>query len=332
MPGECPEWCANGRFQRTRSAYSRRRHDVAHRSSGSTRNRIGVPYPVHGRLDYSDSWSPSLEVYAELTDRISKPLSPAGRDTRERAFVAASELIKKNSHPRAAFLESEGTYLYDKRTLPFLVFDELDRKLFCSKLRGNVCLRWENVPWGIPGRAYQAGRKYPRITIELSEKMLLNASKTGILTALLHQMIHAYFLQCCGYRTKDSGSTGYDLGHGLEFQALKNVIIQYLRRTFSGRKPSHLYSWNPLQNSRLLGRAQEPYIYAESNTGCSNCYRGDLPLSRKQNETLKLWMTRVVQSSAVYSAGKGDKSLESSDTSSKGYWYPSIRLSIRQRR
>ena len=318
MTRECPEWCGTSRLPRTRPAYSRHHHDLAHRPFGSTRDKIGVPHPVHGRLDYADSKIFSRETIADLADTNAKPRSPAGRDTNERAFVAASKLIQKTPHPRTAFLEAKGTYLQDNQTLPYLVFNGLDRMLFCSKLIGNVCLRWERLPWGVPGRTYRAGLRYPRITIELSEKLIWNVSKIGILTALLHQMIHAYFLQCCGYRAEDSGIAGYRLGHGLEFQALKNVIAWKLRETLSDRALSRLHSWNPFEITRPSGRIQEPFVHAESKPGCSNCYRGDLPLSRKQKETLRLWMEHAISSYQEY------RSLEYSSQSSKGYGHPDI--------
>ena len=315
MPRECPEWCANGRLRRTRTAYSRHRHELAHRPPGSTRNRIGFPHPVQGRPDYSDSRVPPLEAIAEFTDSTVKPPSPAGNDTTERAFLAANDLIKESPLPRGPSLQLGRNYLYDKWTLPFLMFDELDRTLFCSKLTCNVSLTWANVPRGIPGRTFPPGLKCPRITIELSEKVLLNASKICILTALLHQMIHAYFLQCCGYRTEETRSTGYNLGHGPDFLALKAVISRKLPGTFLGPKSSRLYSE---EGPSSCGRAKGYKSYAEPKPGSSKCYGSDHPLSRKEKEILRLWIKHAL------STCKGTKTIECGTRPSKTYEDPVI--------
>ena len=323
MPWESSRWNGAGRLQRTRPAYSRHRHDLAHRLTGSTRDGIRVPHLAHGRLDDLSCRIPSREELAQLMDPNTKPLSPAGHDDIERAFVAASKSFLNPSSPRVALLEPERIRMCDKWVLPFLVFDELDKMLFCSKLKGNVCLKWSDLPWSISGSTSRAGLRNPRITVELSERLLSNG---GVLTALLHQMIHAYFLQCCGYWTGEADSTGYNLGHGPEFLALKVMISLIFLRIPQEKIWSALNNWNPLDNIRPSGRFRISATFAESKSGCSSCYRSDRLLGKKEQSRLKFWMDYAITSfsekptTTISCVDK--KYMEQSSQAYKGYGSP----------
>ena len=323
MPWEFSRWSGAGRLQRTRPAYSRYRHDSDHRLPGSTPAGIRAPHLVHGWLDDLSCRTPSREELAQLLDTNAKPLSPTGHDAIERAFVAASKSFSNPSSPRMALLDTDMIRMCGKRILPLLVFDELDKILFCSKLKGNVCLEWSDLPWGVPGCTSRAGLKNPRITIELSERLLSNASKGAVLTALLHQMIHAYFLQCCGYQTREAGNTDHDLGHGSEFLALKVMISLTFLRIPEKQIWSPLNQWNPLDSGRPAGRVRVSTTYTRSKPGCSSCYGSDRLLGKKEQSRLKYWMDYAITSfskehaTTVSSIEK--KAIEQSSQASKGY-------------
>ncbi len=289
MPWEFERNYDNGRYHRTRPANSRRHRYPVHRPLSSVWNDRDVLHLAHGCRGGSPSRPPSREAIAQLGDPTARPISAAGHETTEQAFVLAARPILDSASPRMAFLEPEQSYPYDNWSLPYLAFDELDRKLFRSKLRGNVCLKWSMIPYGIPGRTSRAGLEYPRITIELSD-ILPNTTKIGVLTALLHQMIHAYFLQCCGYQSEGQGRSGYGLGHDFEFLAFKDLISRKYSSVLPRRKSSVPFSWNPLDNPRLPGRGREHSSLIRSQPGCSNCHQKDSPLWEEDILHLASWI------------------------------------------
>ncbi|KAL8656954.1 MAG: hypothetical protein Q9226_002402 [Calogaya cf. arnoldii] len=94
-------------------------------------------------------------------------------------------------------------------------------------LKGNVSLGWCNMKEGVYSQTKRADLEgNPRIRIEISPK-LLYATRLDIFSALMHHMIHAYYLQCCGYHDKENSGTGYDLRHGPAFLALRQCIAEH---------------------------------------------------------------------------------------------------------
>ena len=106
---------------------------------------------------------------------------------------------------------------------PYALFCDLDDAIFGSVLRGNVHLRLDGNPenglCGMTTRPCEEGR---RITIELSRDVVFKQSSWTILEALVHQMLHAYLLQCCG--TEDE-KCGFALRHGLEFSTAAMAVV-----------------------------------------------------------------------------------------------------------
>lgn len=96
------------------------------------------------------------------------------------------------------------------RSGPFLLFDSLDQCLFRGKLKGMVFLKWRSLSDNSPGVTRVPGIKNPRISIELNTRPFdeRGADLDDMLDALIHQMIHAYFLVCCGTPLKDGQSDG----------------------------------------------------------------------------------------------------------------------------
>ena len=288
MLGGYPRYSGYGRPRRTKAAHSRHHNDLVHRGFGSTRDNIDDPYDLYSELHHSPSRIPSKKDLIHLQDRTASPSSPASYVTIEQALAAAVNLIRCSPAPGVALVKA--SCAVDQTKWPFLFFNELDKIFFCSKLKGNVCLELSaKLPWGIPGRTSQAGVRSPRITIELSVNLIAKATETGVLTVLLHQMIHAYLLQCCDYTTEIVGNHGYDLSHGSAFLVLKNMIDMRLSQS-----PS---SWNPLYSATSSGRAGGPPIYPEFRPGSSFCCTGDDPLSRDDINDLLIYADSLSSSS-----------------------------------
>lgn len=278
---------------------------------------------MYGHRDGSPSRPPSRDSIAQLEDITAKPISPASHETTKEAFVLTANIIKRFASSGVALLKPPRSHSYNEWFLPFLVFNELDRKLFRSKLKGNVCLEWSRLYDSVPGRTTRAGLKHPRITIELSEK-LADTNEEGVVTALLHQMIHAYYLQCCGYQSEGLTRTGYDLAHGPEFLALKALIDYCYFQKSRGPGSPPLYSWNPLDIPMLSGRGRRPFGYPEYRPGSSDCCGTDGPLRKGQYMKVKLWIDRAAASSFFSEStttvpDKGNKPIEYGSQASKGY-------------
>ena len=98
----------------------------------------------------------------------------------------------------------------NKKT-PFIVFDHLDRALFQGRLNGMVHLRWKAQASSTPGTTSVADMVGSRICIELNSTPFEDDEDPRIddlLDALIHQMIHAYFIVCCGSQPKGGKQDG----------------------------------------------------------------------------------------------------------------------------
>lgn len=207
----------------------------------------GLPHP-----------GPDRESICVLKNEAAQPACSNLHLSTEEAFGRAHHAIEDYRRHKVACLAPGKRNMYPARQLPFMVFDQLDRELFRSVLKGNVHLRWSvHLPHGIYATTYKADpRNWPRITIVLSE-LLSEAPRVEILCTLVHQMMHAYFLQCCGYKAHDGRTGGHDLCHGPEFQALLLTISH--RCSLHGRQfTSYLASPLPIPpNSRRMSSRRE---------------------------------------------------------------------------
>lgn len=150
-----------------------------------------------------------------------------------------------------------------KKKLPFQVFNELDEEFFRSVLKGNVSLGWLDLPSGIFSRTIRAGQKHnPRIRIELSPFLGQNGTRWDVLAALIHQMVHAYYLQCCGYRDRGFSGKGHDLEHEQPFHALLKCVSECC-------EPLRQHLSADLWASRRYSRGQYP---CDPASGISACY------------------------------------------------------------
>lgn len=189
-------------------------------------HRLAVPTQHLGSwLDGHSHPEPDPHSILLLKDADAQPACSNLHLSTEEAFGRAFQAIEKYQRTRFVCLAPGKRHIYPTHKLPFLVFDQLDREIFRSVLKGNVHLRWSAE---LPNGIYATTRKpdpgdIPRITIFLS-KFLAEAGRVDIFCTLVHQMIHAYFLQCCGYQTQDGRGRGHDLCHGPEFRALLVTI------------------------------------------------------------------------------------------------------------
>lgn len=179
---------------------------------------------------------------------------------------------------------------------PFEIFDHLDNALFGYKLRTMVYLRWKphaSCTTGTTSGPNVAGA--PRITIELNSTSFegFEADIDDLLEALIHHMIHAFFLVCCGVQKKGDKQDGR-LMDGVQFGVIlltiKDICKQCAdgpltlvfhaskRKALEGQLPSMdsvwPYTWDTMRGGDSA--ALQPYILtsgvgpgpADSQTHC----------------------------------------------------------------
>ena len=178
---------------------------------------------------------PSTDDKAILQNATIKP----ARDAHKLQHQEAIKLVEHSTSAYFTKLEQTSSLITDIRCgrsdLPFYVFNEIDAALFAGVLKGNVYLKWAPLPTALFGRTIRAGRgASPRIAIELAEHVLARGAPEEIVEVLVHQMIHAFLLQCCGHKNHDVSGNGHDLRHGLEFSTIAYI---FQKSFFSKRAP-----------------------------------------------------------------------------------------------
>ena len=206
--------------------HSRHRSAIARRD-GPPRRTFHSPWAawVHG---HTRSLS-SQDDLAILRDAGLRPVREPHGFTQEQAIKLALESGKecKSSGKEIRWTMQEQVQNYSE--LPFLLFNDIDATLFSGVLKGNVYLTWARLPHGLSGMTTRPGRGCcPRTTIELSQDLQLVISPEDLVSTLLHQMIHAYLLQCCGHKNVDVAGTGHDLMHKLDFSAIATIMQKRL--------------------------------------------------------------------------------------------------------
>ena len=159
---------------------------------------------------------------------------------------------------------------------PFLIFDSFDRTMFQGKLKGMVYLKWRTLSDNAPGVTSAPDVRDSRICIELNIRPYeeRGADLDDLLDALIHQMIHAYFLVCCGKQTKGTTQDGRLLD-AVQFGVLMYTIKEIsgdcqdgpLRLTFYSHKRAQLARGTARLSDRSAfegyeqyGRRARPYI------------------------------------------------------------------------
>ena len=127
------------------------------------------------------------------------------------------------------------------------IFEDVDEVCFAGVLKGNVCLkivgggdsssggkdRRGKLPLGARGVTYAPDDDRNRIGIVIDEGVAVAEGSEGekrmnLLSALMHQMTHAFLLQTTGLRARNDGSgegkQGHDLGHKDDFATIAYIL------------------------------------------------------------------------------------------------------------
>ena len=178
-------------------------------------------------------------------------------------------------------LEPRTQHLYSCAELPFQVFNQLDKEIFRGTLKDNIYLMISKLPHSYPGVTSRHNRLGPRITIQLSQDLVDRGLHACLLAALLHQMIHAYLLQCCGHRNVGVPVAGYDLTHNIGFSSLLYAIQRRFKLPSRFKFPS---LWCP---KATVLRTPNRRRKLPQEAGSSNCYIHESHISERDCEHWK---------------------------------------------
>ncbi|KAK4554412.1 hypothetical protein LTR86_008620 [Recurvomyces mirabilis] len=128
---------------------------------------------------------------------------------------------------------------------PYLLFNLLDQACFDGKLAGMVYLRWKALSSNVSGCTSAQGviPHITRICIELNKSEFEDddGDIDDLLDALIHQMIHAYFVVACG--KVPEGATNDDrLLDGLHFGVIVYTIRDITRQCREDRLELEFYA------------------------------------------------------------------------------------------
>lgn len=206
-----------------------------HKLAGKTMAHLLLDYSHQSTQSPWKLWSEGRTIHAvsdeEITILNSSTLPPLRgshglTQVQTLRLINEAQLLYKLSLKEASTSDKNRTRSLTK--LPFVVFNDIDKTLFAGVLKGNVYLKWSSLEHKLLGVTASAGVKdRPRISIELSDQ-LLSTSSDQILATLMHHMLHAYLLQCCGHKNAEGAPKGHDLEHSMEFSALSLVLQRWL--------------------------------------------------------------------------------------------------------
>lgn len=157
------------------------------------------PYPApweSSRRQPEGSWikgrdepAPSQDELENLRDRSATPAKPNTQMETNEAFGLAYQALNDLDINETQCLDPEKRHVYEAKYFPLMVFNELDKLLFRSVLKGNVFLTLARLPPGINARTSRLGlHGRPRISIELADS-IWRGGRNYVLGTLLHQMI-----------------------------------------------------------------------------------------------------------------------------------------------
>ncbi|EME47254.1 hypothetical protein DOTSEDRAFT_123677 [Dothistroma septosporum NZE10] len=145
---------------------------------------------------------------------------------------------------------------------PYYIFDFLDQTMFDRKLKEMVSLHWTSHPSCGTGSTYAPGViGIPRIVIKLNAASFMVGDRDidDLLDALIHQMIHAYFLVCCGAQKRGEKADGR-LMDGIHFGVLQMTIRDVSTRCADGplKLIFHAMKRRDLDQDEALGMSMMP--------------------------------------------------------------------------
>ena len=171
---------------------------------------------------------------------------------------------------------SDGDYERPRRLsphqLPYGIFNDFDEIIFGGVLKGNVHLRFDrNLPNSLAGiTTNPPSQSKRRMSVELSKDLVFKGSPPAIAEVLMHQMIHAFLLQCCGPKTN---SDGHDLRHGLAFSTAALVVVRACGLRQFGDHPAAL----GVMAQRGQPRSSDGSSTTSSGEYSSRCYHEGYP-------------------------------------------------------
>ncbi|KAL8990685.1 MAG: hypothetical protein Q9169_008064 [Polycauliona sp. 2 TL-2023] len=208
--------------------HRRRRHEYYPHERPVVPSRLARPNTSW--LDGELKQGPAKKDIEDLESTTASPATRSLTLSPEEAFVLADQALQGHVRAHVYCLDPwKPMTTGDKKLMPFKIFNEIDREFFRSILKGNVSLVWCDLKDGVLSLTRRAGTGgNPRTQIMLSPQ-LLQHGRSQIFTALIHHMIHAYYLHCCGDVDNQKSGEGYDLRHGLAFLALRTCIGEHCR-------------------------------------------------------------------------------------------------------
>ncbi|KAK3708329.1 hypothetical protein LTR37_011594 [Vermiconidia calcicola] len=159
---------------------------------------------------------------------------------------------------------------------PYIIFNSLDRALFGGRLKAMVFMRWKSLTSCACGRTSAPGvvPGISRICVELNSAPFEEngGDMDDLLDALIHQMIHAFFLVCCGAQPKGARQDGR-LSDGLHFGVVLNTIQDITRQCRDG----------PLQLIFYAARRRKEQV-ENTSTQYANAYGYGMNAMTKRND------------------------------------------------
>lgn len=219
---------------------------VVYRPTRRSRDERYYPYDFRQRHRRTDDGLPAVR---KTLEELTEPGLVRHGDLGWTLEYATAYCYKHLNSNRLSIVDTIDTARQAplSRKAPFLIFDSFDRTMFQGRLKGMVYLKWRTLSDNSPGVTSAPDVRDSRICIELNIRPYeeRDADLDDLLDALVHQMIHAYFLVCCGRQTKGTTQDGRLLD-GTQFGVLMYTIKEIsgdcqegpLRLTFYSHKRS----------------------------------------------------------------------------------------------
>jgi hypothetical protein len=229
---------------------------IIYRHSRQSRDDRYYPYDSRQRPQRTDDELPKVQ---KILEELTKPGIVRQGDLGWTLEYATAYCYKHLNGNRPCIVDAIDTARQAPlgKKAPFLIFDSLDRNLFQGFLKGMVLLKWRTLSDNAPGVTSAPDVKDTRICIELNTRPFdeRGAGLDELLDALIHQMIHAYFLVCCGKQGKSDEQDGRLLD-ALHFGILMYSIQEISGDCEEGYLPLSFYAHRRACRSRAACRSQ----------------------------------------------------------------------------
>ena len=232
-------------------------HQISVRPAGSVRRPIASPW--HFWMKGETTMVPTQDDLIILKDPALKPVRDHHGFTHEQAIKLALQydIQRKDSSKDTGSATKQRAAQFAE--LPFHIFNDIDATLFSGLLKGNVYLAWAKLSRGLSGRTTRPGcQACPRIAITLSHDIIATEHPGVLVSTLLHQMIHAYLLQCCGHKNAKVPGSGHNLAHNVDFAVMAMIIQDCISPLPKQEYPATLGCWDPCSSGYMYGSRAKP--------------------------------------------------------------------------